>query len=111
MPKPGRLAKGITSEPKGDQRIDPQSRAAILSAIGKARMWVDDLIAGRVGSFEEIARQEAKGERYIRLLTPLAFVSSKIIIALVEGLAPAGITVSGLARSLPHSWVEQEKIL
>ena len=111
MPKSGRLAKGITSEPKGDQRIDPKARAAILSAIGKARMWVDDLISGRVGSFEEIAVQEAKGDRYIRFLTPLAFVSPKIIIAIVEGSAPAGITVSGLARSLPHSWVEQEKIL
>ncbi|MEO7382660.1 MAG: recombinase family protein [Paracoccaceae bacterium] len=110
-PKPGRLAKGITSEPRGDQRIDPHARAAILSAIGKARLWVDDLMAGRVRSFEEIARHECKGERYIRMLAPLAFVSPKIVTIIAEGSAPAGMTVSGLARSLSHSWAEQEKIL
>jgi hypothetical protein len=60
-------------------------------------------------SFEDIARQEGQGERHIRLLAPLAFTSPRIVSALVEGTAPADVTVTGLARALPYSWAEQER--
>jgi hypothetical protein len=40
---------------------------------------------------------------------PLAFVSSRIIAAIVDGTAPADLTLTGLARALPYSWAEQEK--
>ena len=111
IPKRGWLPKGITSEPRGDKRIDPKSRNAILVAIGKARGWINDFMAGRVSSFEEIANCQGQSERHIRLLTPLAFVAPTVIAAIVDGTAPAGSTVSGLARSLPHFWAEQEKLL
>ena len=50
-----------------------------------------------------------KAERHIRLLASLAFVSPRIVAALIDGSAPAGLTVSALARSLPHSWSDQEQ--
>ena len=110
-PRTGNLRKGIVHEPAGQQVIDPQARAALLAAIGKARTWIDDLRAGRTVSFTEIARREQKGERHIRLLAPLAFVSPKLISAITAGNAPAGLTVSALARSLPHLWSDQEQLL
>jgi len=36
-------------------------------------------------------------------------VSPRIIAAIADGTAPAGLTVSGLAKALPYSWAEQEK--
>jgi site-specific DNA recombinase len=36
-----------------------------------------------------IARREGKVERHIRLLAPLAFVSPRIVSALLDGTAPA----------------------
>jgi len=113
-PRVGILRKGISHEPAGhqptdSQRLDPQARGALLAAIGKARTWVDDLLAGRVGSLAEIARREGKGERHIRLLIVLAFVSPKVISAITAGSAPASLTVSSMARSLPHIWSEQEQ--
>jgi hypothetical protein len=45
----------------------------------------------------------------LRLLTPLAFVSPRIIAAIVDGTAPADLTVTGLAKALPYSWAEQEQ--
>ena len=45
----------------------------------------------------------------IRLLAPLAFVSPRIIAAIVEGTPPADLTVTGLAKALPYSWAEQER--
>jgi site-specific DNA recombinase len=56
----------------------------------------------------KIAKREVQGERHIRLLAPLAFVSPRIIAAIRGGIAPADLTVTGLAKCLPYSWAEQE---
>ena len=68
-----------------------------------------DLAQGRAASFAAIARREGKAERHIRLLVPLAFVSPRIVAAILDGTAPAGITVTALARALPWCWAEQER--
>jgi hypothetical protein len=57
----------------------------------------------------EIAEREAQGERHIRLLAPLAFLSPCIIAAIVDGTAPADLTVTGLAKAVPYSWAEREE--
>jgi site-specific DNA recombinase len=44
-----------------------------------------------------------------RLLAPLAFLSPRIITAIVDGTAPADLTVTGLAQALPYAWAEQEQ--
>jgi site-specific DNA recombinase len=73
--------------------------------------WIDAIRLGRIASFAEIAEREAQGERHIRLLAPLAFLSPRIIAATVDGAAPADLTVTGLAKALPYSWAEQEASL
>jgi hypothetical protein len=50
-----------------------------------------------------------KVERHIRLLAPLAFLSPRIIAAIAHGTAPADLIMTGLAKSLPDSWAEQER--
>jgi hypothetical protein len=82
---------------KPDGRMG-ESRDALLIAIAKARGWIDDIRLGRIGSFAEIAEREGQGERHIRLLAPLAFLSPRIIAAIVDGTAPADLTVTGLAN-------------
>jgi hypothetical protein len=57
------------------------------------------------------AASEGKAERHIRLLATLAFVAPGIIAALINGTAPADLTVTGLARALPYSWAEQERLI
>ena len=37
--------------------------------------------------------------------------TSKILAAIVDGTAPGGLTVAGLAKALPYSWVEQEETI
>jgi site-specific DNA recombinase len=86
--------KGIIHEPSEKPTMKPESREALLTAIAKAREWIDDIRSGRFSSFAEIAEQEAVGERHIRLLAPLAFLSPRIIAAIVDGTAPADLTVT-----------------
>jgi hypothetical protein len=52
-------------------------------------------------------REIGRIERH--LLAPLAFLSPRIIAAIVDGTAPADLTVTGLAKALPYSWAEQEQ--
>ena len=101
--------KGIVHAPCAKPAMRPESRDALLTAIAKARGWIDDIRLDRIASFAEIAARQAQGERYIRLLAPLAFLSPRIIAAIVDGTAPADLTVTGLAKALPYSWAEQER--
>jgi DNA invertase Pin-like site-specific DNA recombinase len=101
--------KGIVHAPAAKPAMKAESRDALLTAIAKARRWIDDIRLGRIVSFAEIAEREVQGERHVRLLAPLAFVSPRIIAAIVDGTAPADLTVTGLAKALPYSWAEQEQ--
>jgi site-specific DNA recombinase len=101
--------KGVVHVPAHNTPIQPGRRETLLLAIAKARNWIDDLVHGRVASFAVIARREGKAERHIRLLALLAFLSPRIVSALLDGTAPADLTVAKLARALPHSWAEQER--
>jgi site-specific DNA recombinase len=100
--------KGILHSPSPSPRLSTETRDVLLTAIAKARIWIDDLFQGRVGSFSEIAMREGKVERHIRLLAPLAFVSPRIVLEIADGVAPAVLTVTGLVKRLAHSWAEQE---
>jgi DNA invertase Pin-like site-specific DNA recombinase len=108
-PPVARRRKGILHRP-ASRDLDPRDREALLTAIAKARSWMDDFIDGRAHSFEEIAEREQKVARHIRFLAPLAFLSPRIIDAIANGDVPASATVSGLVRSLPHNWAEQEQL-
>jgi len=101
--------KGIIHVPAHNTPIKASRREALLIAIAKARQWIDDLAHGRAASFAVIARREGKVERHIRLLAPVAFVSPRIVSALLDGTAPADLTLTKLARALPYCWAEQER--
>jgi site-specific DNA recombinase len=86
-----------------------ETRDTLLSAIAKARGWIEDLRLGRAPTLAEIAKGEGLGQRHVRLLAPLAFVAPCIVAAIVDGTAPADLTVTGLAKALPYSWFKQER--
>jgi site-specific DNA recombinase len=101
--------KGIIHAPCAKPAMKPETRDALLTAIAKAREWINEIRLGRSGSFVEIAKREALGERHVRLLAPLVFLSPRITAAIVDGTAPMDLTVTGLAKALPYSWAEQER--
>jgi site-specific DNA recombinase len=103
--------KGIIHVPAHNTPMIPSRRDALLMAIARARNWADELAHGRLGSFAMLAGREGKVERHVRLLIPLAFVSPRIISGLLDGTAPAGLTITALARALPWSWADQERRL
>jgi hypothetical protein len=98
--KPSSAVKGIISISSAAAPADTKANAAILTTIAKAKRWVDALIDG--ASLAEIAKQEGKGERQIRLLIPLAFIPPIKLSQIGEGRPSPSLT--DLARSVPMVW-------
>jgi site-specific DNA recombinase len=103
--------KGVLHSPSEKPRTTPESRDALLLAIAKARAWIDDLMRGRVTSFPEIAKQEGKVEDHVRFLARLAFVSPRVISAIIDGAVPVDFRVTDFAKRLTCSWSEQDRII
>ncbi len=107
-PQPSGREKGVRGN--AAHNLSDAARDRLLLAIAKARRWMAD-VADRRCSFADIARREGCVERHVRYLAPLAYVSPAIVRAIADGTAPADLTVSALARALPHGWAEQERRL
>ena len=103
------LKKGIANSPTED-RLDPRARTSLLEAIVKAQRWMNEITAGKIESLDEIAARENIVERYVRRLSTLAFLSPKITRAIIDGAAPADLTVTRLTQALPQSWAAQERM-
>jgi hypothetical protein len=100
--------KGITRQPPENGQMDAVAREKLLNAIRRASRWVDAVKSGEAESFEEIAAEEGLGERHVRWLAPLAFLSPRIASAIMDEAALPCISVAMLAKALPHSWATQE---
>ena len=103
-PCPLMAVKGIQHTPSDELETSPETRAALLMAIAKARSWIDEIAEGRVRSLAEIAKRENRVVRHIRLLMPLAFVAPARVAAIADGSISTHLTVTGLAKTVPLSW-------
>ena len=103
VPEADRVTKSL-------RPMRPEVRANILRAIARARCWREQLIAGDIQSFEQIAGSEKCSERSIRMTFSLAFLAPDIVQAVVEGTLPRGIGLSRLAE-LPADWSDQRQAL
>ena len=85
----------------------------LIKAIARARRWSRQLLSRETLSIRAIARQERVAPRYVRDLLPLAFLSPRIVEAILEGRQPPDLTVIGLTRriDLPLLWRVQERAL
>lgn len=98
--KPFRAAKGAIGDTVSAS-VAPRAGQPVLAAIGRAKRWADEIMAG--GTAAEIADQERKSERLIRMLIPLAFASPNTVQGLIAGRAtPASITQ--MAKTVPLVW-------
>ncbi|HTF42574.1 MAG TPA: recombinase family protein [Terriglobales bacterium] len=101
--------KGVSGSQAGNNPTGIKNREAPLTAIARARVWVDDLIADRT-TISDIAKREGKGERHIRLLLPLAFASPVVVETIAGGAAPRCLTITLLSQKMSNSWRAQNWI-
>jgi hypothetical protein len=90
----------------------PAQLAQWLDRLDETGCWATlKLVTGalRIEISARLAKTAVAVEGHVRLLAPLAFLSPRIIAAIVDGTAPMDLTITGLAKALPYSWGEQEQ--
>lgn len=83
-----------------------ETRARLLEGIAKARLWLDDLLTGRVADTAAIAQRDRCSERSVRMILNLAFLAPDLVQASVAGTLPEGQGISALTLA-PLSWSAQ----
>jgi hypothetical protein len=98
---------------QGSRAPAPLADLALIKAIARGRQWADDLLSGQVESVAALARREGVLPNYVRRLTRLAFLSPRIVEAIVTGHQPPELTAKALTEriELPLLWSEQERAL
>lgn len=91
---------------KDHRPIKAKARASLIRAIATGRMWLQDLIAGRISDTGAIAVREGRSERSVQMVLSLAFLAPEIVEAAVAGKLPRGIGMTRL-MDLPPVWSDQ----
>lgn len=87
----------------------PTPDANLQKNLGRALAWLEDIHAGV--RMEEIAERENLSSRFIRDRLQMAFLSPKIMDAILKGTQPAHLTSNTFVRAdIPLDWSEQEAL-
>ncbi|MGE0516352.1 MAG: recombinase family protein [Hyphomicrobiaceae bacterium] len=69
---------------------------ALLTAIARAHVWVQEITSGRIADVNAIAKRENLPTSYVRSHLPLAFLAPSIVTTVLEGRQPADLTLKHL---------------
>jgi site-specific DNA recombinase len=96
---------------QGNRPSVPLADLTLIKAIARGRLWADDLLTGRMESVAAIARREGVLPNYVRRMTRLAFLSPRIVEAIVAGHQPPELTAKALTEriEIPLLWSDQER--
>jgi len=96
----------------GQQNPTARCDPALVKAIARGRAWFDELVTGRTRSLQELAKRDGISRRYIRRLVGLAFLSPRLVKAILQGRQPVELTATRLTElDLPLDWAEQHRLL
>lgn len=87
--------------------------AQLLAAISKGRAWWRQLQANPEMTVAALARAEKVGPNHVDRILRLAFLSPKIVEAIIGGTVPANLTLERLKdiKLIALDWTEQHRIL
>jgi site-specific DNA recombinase len=95
-----------------DQNHGARCDPALIKALARGRAWFAELATGRARSLQELGRRDGISRRYIRRLVGLAFLSPRLVEAILKGQQPVELTATRLSElDLPLDWTEQHRLL
>jgi site-specific DNA recombinase len=84
-----------------------EAQRAFAAAYGRARTWLDRLVADRHLSIASIAASEGRTERSIRQTLFRAFLDPFLVKAAIDGRLPRGFGLKRLMMDVPSDGAEQ----
>ena len=100
-----------SAKPRSEPTAAQPARDDILIAnIARASRWREALFNG--DSLSTIATRDSITERYLGQMLVFAFLSPKLVRAILDGRQPPALTTSWIRRhEIPASWAEQDCIV
>ena len=89
--------------------MDSDTRKTLLAGIATSRIWIDELVKGKI-DIDTIASRETRSARGVQKILSLAFLSPRIVRAALDGSLPRGISMTRLF-DLPMDWRKQHETL
>ena len=91
------------------RQVDP----GLLMAVARGHMWFEELASDADVGMAEIAQRDGASKGRVSQITKLAFLSPKIVQAVIDGRQPTRLTTKVLLNldPLPLLWAEQEALL
>ncbi len=83
----------------------------MVKVIARAFRWQRLLYNGTYATIEDLAIAEKINPSYISRVLRLAFLSPKVVQAILDGKQPVWLTMKDLLRPHPNNWPEQERVL
>ena len=113
--KPSKMPREIVRPSENASRSDnrpirAETRAKLVAAVAKGRLWRDEIVAGNAVDVEQIAKHEKCSIRQVHMTISLAFLAPSLVQAAVDGRLPRGIGVANL-RDAPAEWSQQLSML
>ncbi len=99
----------LTNRTSAEGKVDH----TLLRSIAKAQVWFKELCRDSGATVKAIAAREKIMASEVSRQLPLAFLSPKIVSAILQGRQPIDLTTKRIQRTanLPLDWNEQAQIL
>ena len=97
--------------PENSSARKPATQETLVIALARAHRWKALLESGRFQSLEELARVLKLDRSYVGRILRLTLLAPDIIMAILDGREPSGLSLGKLTKTLPLDWVEQRKAL
>jgi site-specific DNA recombinase len=102
------LVAGLRESGEPAARLDIKTRASLVRAIARSRLWLGHIQSAGL-TLEEIAASEKRSTRSVQSMLPLAFLAPDVVTAAAEAKLPSGVGQRLLSEA-PILWETQRAI-
>ncbi|MGH9691783.1 MAG: recombinase family protein [Candidatus Acidiferrales bacterium] len=96
--------------PDRDSCFGGSPTSSLVKAVVRAYRWQDQIVAGEIRTIGQLAQQTGMSETYINRILQCAYLSLKIVDAVLAGKHRLNLTLEEILRGIPLEWREQEAL-
>ena len=96
---------------RGVVRQEAKIDNTMVKVIARGFRWQRLLCNGTCSTIEDLAAAKKINPSYVSRILRLAYLSPKIVQAILDGKQPAWLTMNHLLKPFPLDWREQEECL
>ena len=110
-PRGGKTVIVLPDGSRGVVRREATIDNTMIKVIARGFRWQRLLYDGTFATIEDLAAAEKINPSYVSRILRLAYLSPKVVQAILDGSHPAWLTMRDLLEPFPMDWREQEQKL